>query len=843
MRGIGWIEAFMPFGVAVSAALHSSVLGVVFLGWPILSFMTDNDWFSPDEYVRIDVVLYSEKERPEVAKGKGVVSFETETIGKGQAQSSGRAFGPLASHSRVSLTRPNSVARRKSGPDAPSKAAETEKSETTSLARQETAEAQKTETVEARKTKSAKPGMKTANATAKDGKAEKSSDSAAGQTQDGQNDASGADSDAGREGTSSTSAPPSKQADAKNSPAQGQVAKGEETARAQAAQSEALAPDRPKGREDASTGATAEGADADPADGKTPDRTETDETARDGAETGLAEAEAEDGQAESVAKSAVSTGQRTVEAARQSERPTADAKAGTKESTAEQRAEASVEVAAVEPATDAREAAPQLQPRPAAETSDRQREEAPTEGDGQPLAATGREAPDTMEIAETEAKTTARPETHLIRIAAVLDLTPSTNPAFGLSEATPPLPLSTAGDAFASKARARTTETAPEAQKPAEQQEEPPVPSQRAEGATVPVAASKPGGQPPPPSAAHQVAQGSSTQVRNIPLRMLVETMPGLDAKLVQAIDKPNEVLEQPTTARRKKAIDRIAAAAERGYVHAQYGMARRYLLGQGVPRDPAAGAEWLQQAAEQGHAPSQLLLGYLAARGYGRQRNLADAMMWWTLAADAGDPNAASAVRIMEPTLDSKDLLEARRNINSWRAAFGQVEETTSTGGDNTPKSAPLQEAVAAGDLPEVRSVLARGEDAEGRDIDGRTALINAGWRGDPNITETLLEVGADPDIIDHDGKSALIWAASNGNLSVTALLADAGADLDTQDKQGLTALMRAAWNGHTGVVEALLKAGADTHPEDNNGLTALDHATREKYDDIIALLKAAPN
>lgn len=843
MRSVGWIEAFMPFGVAVSAALHSSILGVVFLGWPILTFMTDNDWFSPDEYVRIDVVLYSEKEHPEVAKGEGIVSFETETIGKGQAQSSGRAFGPLASHSRVPLTRPNSVAKRKSGPDAPSKASETVKSETTSLARRETVEAEQTETAEARKADSAKPGMKTTDATAKGGKAEKTRESAAGRIRDGRNDASGADLDAGREGTSKSSAPPSKQADAKNSPTQGQVAKGAETARAQAAQSEALAPERPKGREDAMTGATAEGSEPDPADGKTADRTERDENPRDGAETGLAEAVSDEGQAESVARSAAPTGQRTAEAARQSQRPAAVAKSTEEKSTAQPRTEASVEMVVVEPAAEAQETATQMQPRSATESSDRPREEARAEGDGRPRAATGAETPSNSESVETEVETTARPESRLIRVAAVLNLTPSTNPAFGLSDASPPLPLSAAGAAVASQPRARAAEPAPEAQKPADKQEERPAPSQRAEGATPPVATDKPGGRAAPPSARPQIAQSSPSQIRNIPLRMLVETMPGVDAKLVQAIDKPEAVPEQPATARRKKAIDRIAAAAERGYVHAQYGMARRYLLGQGVPRDPAAGAEWLQQAAEQGHVPSQLLLGYLAARGYGREHNLSDAMMWWTLAADAGDPNAVSAARIMEPTLDSRDLLEARRNINSWRAAFGQVEETTSTGGDNTPKSTPLQEAVAAGDLPEVRSVLARGEDAEGRDIDGRTALINASWRGDPNIAETLLEVGADPDIIDHDGKSALIWAASNGNLSVTALLADAGADLNIQDKQGLSALMRAAWNGHTRVVEALLKGGADSHLEDNNGLTALDHAVREKYDDIIALLKASAN
>jgi hypothetical protein len=821
MRSIGWIETLMPFGVAVSAALHGSILGVVLLGWPILTFMTDNDWFSSDRYVRIDVVLYSEKEDPEVAQGKGVVSFETETTGKGQAQSSGRAFGPLASHSQVPLTRPNSVARRKSSPDAPSKAAETAKSETTSLAPSETAMTEQTAAAEARETEAAKAGAKSAETDAADGEAQKSSDSASGQK---------------------PSAPPSKRADRTNSPTQGQVAKGQEAAQAQAVQSEALAPDRPKGREDATVGATVEGSDAAPADGKTPHPTDTNDPARDGAETGLAEAEADEGETESASDGAAAAGSRSAEASLTSERAVAGALSGTQDAASDTRAENPSKITVVEYLAETRESVSESQDRSTPERSDRPSEETRT-GDGGRAPVPAEDGRPSAAGNAATSETAARPETRLIRVAAVLDLTPSSSPAFGAPDIRTPLPLSTAGESLASQTGTAATEPARKMQEPSEAREESSASAAPAEIEMASAAAGSPGGNPVPPKSTPQLVQAGPSQIRDIPLRMLVQTMPGLDAQLVQAIDNPETTPEQPATARRKKVIDRIAAAAERGYVHAQYGMARRYLLGQVVPREPAAGAEWLQQAAEQGHVPSQLLLGYLAARGYGRERNMADAMMWWTLAADAGDPNAASAVRITEPTLDSEDLLEARRNINSWRAAFGQVEETISAGGDNTPTSAPLQEAVAAGDLPEVRSVLARGEDAEGRDIDGRTALINASWRGDPNITETLLEVGADPDILDHEGKSGLIWAASNGNLSVTALLVDAGAELDIQDDQGLTALMRASWNGHTRVVEALLKAGADTNLEDNNGLTALDHATREKYDDIIALLKAGTN
>ncbi|MBT5413445.1 MAG: hypothetical protein HOK81_02465 [Rhodospirillaceae bacterium] len=772
----------MPVGAAASAALHGSVFGVVLLGWPILTVIVDDDWFSPDEYVRVDVVLYSEREDPEVAKGKGVVSFETETIGKGQAMAPGRTYGPIASRSPVALTKPNAVAKRKSAPDAPSKASETPKSETRSDARQEAVEEARAAKAETSAAKSPKSGAKSTESTAKDGDSQTSTPSAAGQRQSGEDQANGADKNAGLEGSNPTSAPQWERTDAETRPAKGQAAKGSETAKAEAARNETPASDRPKGQEDAVEGTATKGAEASRSDGQSPDPGESAERPRDGAETGRIEADTETSEADSDANGAAATGSQTAEAARQAENPP---------------------LGATEPATESN-----------------------TEEPGQATAPETRKNDASADQATEPAKPAS---TRLSRVAAVLDLEPLSESAVGAPDETEPLPLTTAGEVIATRSGAAAPEDVPETAPEPQEALQASFDGERTANATPQLAQSGPSSRPSP--------------IRNLPLRMVVEAMPGVDEKLVEAIDNPEAVPEQTATARRKKAIDRIAAAAERGYVHAQYGMARRYLMGQGVPRDPAAGAELLQQAAEQGHVPSQLLLGYLAARGYGRERSMADAMTWWTLAADAGDPNAASAAQIAEPTLDSEDLLAARRNVNSWRSVFGQVDETDSAGGDNTPQDTPLQEAVAAGDLPEVRSVLARGEDAEGRDIDGRTALINAGWRGDPNIAETLLEVGADPDIVDHEGKSALIWAGSNGNLSVTALLVGAGAELDIQDKQGLTALMRAAWNGHTKVVEALLRAGADTHLEDNNGQTALAHATREQYDDIIALLKGAAN
>lgn len=816
MRGVGWTEIFVPFGAAVSAVLHGSILGVVLLGWPVLTFLFEDSWFSPDEYIRVDVVLYSMKENPEVAKDEGVVSFETETIGKGQAKAPGRAYGPLATNSRVPLTKPNTIAKHKSAPDAPSKASESAKSETRREASENTPENAPTGSSEASKAETGTASTKAAQSIAKQGEAERQSTSAAGQRQSGTSEASGANVEPGSQGTSKSNAPPSERADSTTRPAQGQTAEGEEAARVQAAQSEAQSPDRPKGRDDATQGAAAEGSESAEADGKSPVADKPAEPPQDGAETGRIEAEANQPEQKAGA----------TESRRQSTAENTGASVSDGRASPEASAAAPSEQQATGTAAAGREANSNAAPDP--------EQAAGLQSQARPdVQAPSERADRSQDLVE-------RIEARLTRIASLLDLPGFSESAAGAPDAAMPLPLSEVGEVFASRPGANADDETRLAPISVTTSKERQTAETRVGGVPNPVDPQKLHGNAPPPP---QLAQAGQTPIRNLPLRLLVQSMPGVDEALVRAIDNPESAPEHPVTPRRKQVVDRIAAAAERGYIHAQYGMARRYLMGQGVPRDPAKGAEWLHQAAEQGHATSQLLLGYLAARGYGRNQNMADAMMWWTLAADTGDPNAASAARIAEPTLDSEDLLEARRNVNSWRAAFGQVDETDNTGGDNTPQDTPLQEAVAAGDLSEVHSVLARGEDANGRDIDGRTALINAGWRGDANITETLLEVGADPDVIDLEGKSALIWAASNGNLSVVALLAEAGAELDLQDKKGLTALMRAAWNGRTKVVETLLRVGADPNLKDNNGLTAADHAQREQFGDIVGLLKAAAN
>jgi ankyrin repeat protein len=176
----------------------------------------------------------------------------------------------------------------------------------------------------------------------------------------------------------------------------------------------------------------------------------------------------------------------------------------------------------------------------------------------------------------------------------------------------------------------------------------------------------------------------------------------------------------------------------------------------------------------------------------------LAEARLWFTLAASNGNEAAARAAALIEPQLKAQELIRSRQMVSELSPLLGDAQSQPQSQG-SAPKKAPLLDAVAKGDLAEVRTLVARGEDADGRDIEGKTALINAGWRGDPRMVSSLLEVGADPDVIDKTGRSAINWASSNGHAEVVKNLIKSGVELDVPDDTGRTALIRATINGHT--------------------------------------------
>ncbi|HEX8665665.1 MAG TPA: tetratricopeptide repeat protein [Beijerinckiaceae bacterium] len=83
-------------------------------------------------------------------------------------------------------------------------------------------------------------------------------------------------------------------------------------------------------------------------------------------------------------------------------------------------------------------------------------------------------------------------------------------------------------------------------------------------------------------------------------------------------------------------------AASNFGDSSAQYNLARLYLDGTGVEKDPLQAARWLNLAALKGHHHAQALLGHLLVTGQGIERQRPLGLMWLTVARDAAAADPA---------------------------------------------------------------------------------------------------------------------------------------------------------------------------------------------------------
>ena len=89
-----------------------------------------------------------------------------------------------------------------------------------------------------------------------------------------------------------------------------------------------------------------------------------------------------------------------------------------------------------------------------------------------------------------------------------------------------------------------------------------------------------------------------------------------------------------------EKAVYWYQRAAGRGYIPAQYEVARLQFEGLVVPRDIDEMMYWLWRAALNGHAASQVMLGCVYEYGEpGVAANYSEALKWYLVAARSGPP------------------------------------------------------------------------------------------------------------------------------------------------------------------------------------------------------------
>jgi ankyrin repeat protein len=137
------------------------------------------------------------------------------------------------------------------------------------------------------------------------------------------------------------------------------------------------------------------------------------------------------------------------------------------------------------------------------------------------------------------------------------------------------------------------------------------------------------------------------------------------------------------------------------------------------------------------------------------------------------------------------------------------------------------------------VRALLAAGADPGIRDLDGRTALMEAARLGSMASMRALLAAGAGPDAVAMNGTTALLQGILAARQEAIPPLLAAGADPNQPDRQGRTALMLGPKKEFVGgtdvvaeVIRPLLAAGADPNRRDRYGRTALMYAVGKKWD-----------
>jgi TPR repeat protein len=113
--------------------------------------------------------------------------------------------------------------------------------------------------------------------------------------------------------------------------------------------------------------------------------------------------------------------------------------------------------------------------------------------------------------------------------------------------------------------------------------------------------------------------------------------------------------------------IESLLAKAGRGDLEAQANLGVKYTFGFGVERNYAEAIKWYRMAADSGHPAAQLNLGLMYANGQGTTRDLVEAYKWCLLAAER-DPSTSVAGRdTLVRKLSREELEEAQRRATEF--------------------------------------------------------------------------------------------------------------------------------------------------------------------------------
>src|SRR5258708_1268707 len=126
---------------------------------------------------------------------------------------------------------------------------------------------------------------------------------------------------------------------------------------------------------------------------------------------------------------------------------------------------------------------------------------------------------------------------------------------------------------------------------------------------------------------------------------MIVAMQPSALSRLTFAvlflISLPLRGQEESDGTKRRFDAENLQQMADKGNMDAQFEMGIRCLGGEGFPKDPGKGAEWLKKAADQQHTGAMNALGTLYDEGVGVAKDEKKAFEWYQKSAKYGFPLA----------------------------------------------------------------------------------------------------------------------------------------------------------------------------------------------------------
>lgn len=243
------------------------------------------------------------------------------------------------------------------------------------------------------------------------------------------------------------------------------------------------------------------------------------------------------------------------------------------------------------------------------------------------------------------------------------------------------------------------------------------------------------------------------------PLAKVIAAIAGDNEALARALTnpKPSEEVGGIPDPGELKINDLLEEAADAGLAQAQTKLAERYLLGLAEGGTPDEIYELLRNAAESGDEEAQLLLGALLADGQIIPKDLIQSHVFFELASAQGSDEANEMLPVLERQMTPREVVDSRRLARQYRRLLDATAEARSRGSSGEGLRDQLLDAAAAGNTAKTAELLSRGADLEGNDTAGRTAVINAAWRGEQEVVDLLIELEADLNVADHEGRTAV--------------------------------------------------------------------------------------